>query len=132
MFTLPLRRTAGCLLFLAVLAPRLPAEEPAADRTVNDALLTLQGPRDCVYSVAFDADGGRVASASKDNLVKVWDARTGRDVAACKGHEGAVLRLAFSPDGKTLAAGGHGRVLLWDLTRPPGSRMKESGGRAGR
>src|SRR5262249_45397116 len=28
---------------------------------------------------------------------------------------------AFSPDGKTLATAGHGRVLLWDMTKPPGS-----------
>lgn len=26
----------------------------------------------------------------------------------------------FSPDGKTLATGGSGKVLLWDLTTPPG------------
>jgi WD40 repeat protein len=25
----------------------------------------------------------------------------------------------FSPDGRTLAIGGHGKVLLWDLTNPP-------------
>ena len=28
--------------------------------------------------------------------------------------------LCFSPDGKTLATGGYGRVDLWDFTRPPG------------
>ena len=29
--------------------------------------------------------------------------------------------LCFSPDGKTLATGGNGCVLLWDLERPPGA-----------
>jgi WD40 repeat protein len=29
--------------------------------------------------------------------------------------------LCFSPDGKTLATGGNGRVHLWDLERPPGA-----------
>ncbi|MFL5327465.1 MAG: WD40 repeat domain-containing protein [Gemmataceae bacterium] len=28
--------------------------------------------------------------------------------------------VAFSPDGKTLATDGYGRVLLWDMTTPPG------------
>src|SRR5207237_606956 len=34
----------------------------------------------------------------------------------------------FSPDGKTLATDGHGRVLLWDLTEPLGSRTARSKG----
>ena len=32
--------------------------------------------------------------------------------------------LCFSPDGQTLASSGQGRVLLWDLSTPPGSGAK--------
>jgi WD40 repeat protein len=32
------------------------------------------------------------------------------------------ISLAFSPDGKTLATSGPGEVLLWDFSKPPGTK----------
>ncbi len=40
--------------------------------------LVLRGHRDEVWSVAFSPDGMRLASASLDQSVKVWDAATAR------------------------------------------------------
>jgi hypothetical protein len=41
---------------------------------------TLAGHSRAVLSVAFSRDGKRVASGSRDNLVKIWDIETGAEV----------------------------------------------------
>ena len=68
------------------------------------------------WSMAFSADGTRLASGS-DGAIKIWDATTGQEVRSIEGPFGAITGLAFSPDGKWLAAGSQdsaGRV--WDAT----------------
>jgi WD40 repeat protein/tetratricopeptide (TPR) repeat protein len=78
-------------------------------------LLTLRGHTDAVAGVCFSPDGNRLASASADQTVKVWDAQTGQQLLDLKGHADAVTGVCFSPDGNRLAsASADQTVKVWD------------------
>jgi WD40 repeat protein len=71
-----------------------------------------EGPSADFDCVAFSRDGKLLAAGSRfRQLVQLWEVATSREVATCAG-EG--LHVAFSPDGKTLAAS-DARVKLWDV-----------------
>jgi eukaryotic-like serine/threonine-protein kinase len=75
----------------------------------------LKGHSSEVCDVAFNLDGGRLASASFDGTVKVWDTATGQETLTLKGHTDQVFSVAFSPDGKRLASASRdGTVKVWD------------------
>ena len=59
--------------------------------------------------------GGRDASGSYDNTIRLWDGVTGAHKRRLTGHTSGVNSVAFSPDGGTLASGsGDGTIRLWD------------------
>ena len=65
--------------------------------------------------MAFSPDGKRLASASTDRTVKVWDAATGQETLTLKGHTDQVTSVAFSPDGQRLASASDDEtVKVWD------------------
>ncbi len=80
-----------------------------------------------IFSMAFSPDGNTLATGSEDYLdlgtrsrwdwtVTLWDVNTGKTLQTLTGHTRTVSSISFSPDGATLATGGGGTVLLWDLT----------------
>ena len=46
------------------------------------------------------SDGRRIVSGASDKMVRAWDAETGKELACFTGHEGWVISVAFSPDGR--------------------------------
>jgi WD40 repeat protein len=69
----------------------------------------------------------RIATASYDETVQVWEAKTGHHLLTYKGHSAPAWSVACSPDGARIvsgtgAAGSHGPVTtnnsvqVWDAT----------------
>jgi WD40 repeat protein/tetratricopeptide (TPR) repeat protein/cell division protein FtsB len=85
-------------------------------RLCRSDLFTLKGHTSHVWGVAFSPDGKLMVSGSHDHTVKLWDARTGKEVKTLTGHRGKVYGVAFSPDGKRVASSSlDNTVRLWDV-----------------
>ena len=68
-----------------------------------------------VLTLAFSADGTRLASGSKDTSVRLWDTVGTQAPIVLQQHTGWINALAFSPDGSLLASGDTDTAVhVWD------------------
>jgi hypothetical protein len=99
-------------------------------------VLHVGGP---VIRVAFSPDGKAVLTGTYDGtnrksginvtagIARLWDAATGRPIAAPMQHRSSLWNVAFSPDGKTvLTCSDDGTARLWDAAtgRPIAAPMQ--------
>ena len=71
-----------------------------------------------IYGLVFNPDGTRLATACKDNTIRLWDARHFEKVAELRGHQGYVHAVAFSADGTRLVScSGDFTVRIWDAPK---------------
>jgi len=95
--------------------------------------LNPQGPFFAREFLAYSPDGRVIASGGKDGAVELWDAATGKNLRQLTGLRDNITSVAFSPDGKTLAAaagvgGKAGTICLWDVATAKLQRSMESSG----
>lgn len=79
----------------------------------------LKGHFSEVWDVNFSPDGKLLGSASEDQSVRIWNVKSGVELARLSGHIRDVFSLAFSSDNKHLAYGPmDNRVRLLDYLNP--------------
>ncbi len=90
------------------------------DATGNTPLRILSGHQGPILDFAVSSDGRYLASASRNDDVRLWDCQTGELVWMREVPAGFKKKLLFSPDVKTLVScGGNGLVNLDVATGSP-------------
>lgn len=99
--------------------------------TSSTSTVTLSGHRAAVTALAFDVDGTRLASGSKDTDLIIWDIISESGLYRLKGHKDQITCLAFlntkqqqteetevgvSSEGYVLSSSKDTLIKLWDLS----------------
>ncbi|MEV0384742.1 AAA family ATPase [Nonomuraea sp. NPDC050643] len=107
---------------LAVAAWRIADTDEARNRVLSAATRTgrgrLTGHTRGVMDAAFSPDGSMIATGSDDGTARFWDLATRRQIGAPISRpkfECSSVRVAFSPNGRTLATACVSTVRFWDV-----------------
>jgi WD40 repeat protein len=89
------------------------------DEESHAVLKILEGRCGSVKKLAFSHDSLRLASASQDKTVKIWEISSGTCLRTLEiDSYGSVSSTAFSPDSVLLASAfENGAVKIWDVSR---------------
>jgi WD40 repeat protein len=113
---------------------RLVSADQGGTVKVRDAegrvVKTLEGHTKGVNHLAFSPDGKRLATASLDRTCRVWDTDTWQEVHKFLANNGKTFQaVAWSRNGKLLAAGDDEEVIVWNAESYKELRTLETPGK---
>ena len=92
-----------------------PVSTTGMDTDKTPALFTYRGHSGYVWLAAWSPDGKRIATASSDKTVQVWDAANGGHPYIYTGHSDSTYAVAWSPNGRRIASTSYDTtVQVWD------------------
>jgi WD40 repeat protein len=94
-----------------------------ADLDRRQMTATIKDDQGMFNSAQFSASGTSVITASTDNNARIWDAVTGEERLAFKGHKADVSFAKFAPDGRTVVTGSADSTLRVWAVLPHGSAL---------
>ncbi len=104
------------LLILLLLLPLLYLSSETVYSQTPELILPI-GHSDGVIDASYSPDGKKIATASADRTVKIWNAESGRLLLTLDGFTSfdIVSTVRFSPDGKSILTRSEvGRAKVWD------------------
>lgn len=103
------------------LIPYVPTDlPPNVDRVLGIARMRHG---DHVVAIAYSPDGNRLATASYDSTVKIWDLGNGREIRTYRGSKDKVRAIAWSKDGQWIASTAGKEIHIWS---PDTGKLKTS------
>jgi WD40 repeat protein len=80
-------------------------------------MIALEGHSKAIWSIAFDASGEQLVTASADGSARVWDLE-GHAIASLSGHTEAVWGARFLGSEQVITVSNDRRVRVWSLAEP--------------
>lgn len=100
---------------LANFPPTWQAERALGLAVLNSRLQHLfVGHTDMVFNATFSPDGTRALTAGADFTARLWDTRTGAELARYESPDSPIFNARYSPDGRRIAAAPAQEIVILD------------------
>jgi WD40 repeat protein/predicted Ser/Thr protein kinase len=93
----------------------------------------LAGLPSLIQALAFSPDGKTLLTGGSDRMARRWEVLSGKEISGPLEHPESILAVAFSPDGRVIAASSTRLIRLWDAAsgKPIGSGIEHPKGALG-